>query len=132
MMCRQCYQYGHTIKYCKNPITCRNCGEVGHGAEGCNSTPLCFHCKQLHVAGYYACPKQQHETLICQLQQKEKICHLRAIQLLEHNYETIQVQTNKYATHFTCTIEEGNKRKMTPWMLEKCIQQQIDMRPISI
>ena len=29
-------------------------------------------------------------------------------------------------------MEEGNKRKMTPWMLEKCIQQQLDRRPIII
>ena len=49
-----------------------------------------------------------------------------------HMVCTLEVQTNKYATHFTCTVDNGNKRKMTPWMLEKCIQQQIDRRPISI
>ena len=49
----QCYQHGHTIKYCQNPIACRNCGEVRHQAEGCDNTVLCLYCKQQFLARYY-------------------------------------------------------------------------------
>ena len=92
---------------------------------------MCLHCKEQHVAGHGDCHKHQQETIICQTQQPEKVCRLRAIQLLEEQPEFMQLQT-KYATHFTCTTKEENKRKMTPWLLEKYIKQQLDKSPICI
>ena len=94
---------------------------------------MCVHCQQSHVAGHIECRKQQQETLICQIQQREKICRLRVVQMAEDKTEISQIQTSRFAMHFTCTKREGRgERKMTPWLLEKCIQQQIDKRPLKI
>ena len=50
----------------------------------------------------------------------------------EDTTEISQIQASRFATHFTCTMSEEGKRKMTPWLLVKCIKQQIDKRPIQI
>ena len=62
----------------------------------------------------------------------EKICRLRAVQMTEDKTEISQIPTSRLATHFTYTISEEGERKMTPWLMEKCIQQQIDKRSLKI
>ena len=63
---------------------------------------------------------------------KEKICRLGEVQMINDKSDALQVQTNKFAMHFTCTMIEGDKRKMNPWLLEKCIKQQIGKSPVKI
>ena len=131
--CKQPHMAGHNVCiHCKQPhmaghnvcIHCKQPYMAGHN--------VCIHCKQPHMAGHIECQKHQRETLICQIQQKEKIYRLRAVQMIYNKSEALQVQTNKFATHFTCTMSEGDKRKMNPSLLEKYIKQQIDKSPIKI
>ena len=52
--------------------------------------------------------------------------------MIDDKSDALQVQTIKFATHFTCTMSEGDKRKINLWLPEKCIKQQIDKSPVKI
>ena len=52
--------------------------------------------------------------------------------MTEDKTEISQIQTSRFATNFACTMREEGKRKMTPWLLKKCIQQQIDKSSLKI
>ena len=50
MLCRQCQNYGHTDKRCKNTQTiCRRCSAIVHTSQDCTSEePNCTHCSENH------------------------------------------------------------------------------------
>ena len=134
LMCNKCMRYGHAKKWCKqeNPV-CKRCSESGHAMEQCQSeTPKCFHCQGNHAAGSKDCPKHQREEQLIEIQEKEKVTIMRARQILENNCEYTQRPTQQYPTHFDCIMDESNKRKFTPWLLEKCIEKHIGSKPKSI
>ena len=67
-----------------------------------------------------------------QVQEEEKVTILRAKQILERNNEFIEKSTRPYPTHFDCKMDEIDKRKFTPWLLEKCLEQQVGSKPKTI
>ena len=56
----------------------------------------------------------------------------RAKQILERNNEFIEKPTRPYPTHFDCKMDEIDKKKLTPWLLEKCLGQQVGSKPKTI
>ena len=44
------------------------------------------------MAGHIEFQKNQRKTLICQTQQKEKICRLSAVQMINDKSDALQVQ----------------------------------------
>ena len=79
MMCIKCQEYGHTVKRCTGAKVCRRCAEVGHGREECQKQELkCYHCKGDHAAGSKECQRQQKETELVTIQEREKVTMRRA------------------------------------------------------
>ena len=56
---------------------------------------------------------------------------MRVWQILENNNEYVEKTKKPYATHFDCEIKE-DKRRFTPWLLEKCMERQLGSRPKAI
>ena len=138
MLCRNCWKYGHTSKRCKdeNP-TCQRCGEHGHPLEDCKSEQTkCIHCGGEHKAGDRDCRRQKYEQEVLNVAQREKVSIPRAKQMLENNLDSkIPRQKPKnavFATHFDCKLDPVNKRKINPFLLERCIQQVIGSKPRTI
>ena len=63
---------------------------------------------------------------------EEKVTILRAKQILERNNEFIEKPTRPYPTHFNCKMDESDKRKFTPCLLERCLEQQVGSKPKTI
>ena len=134
LMCNRCMKYGHAKKWCKKEEdVCKRCAGSGHSTEQCDSEePKCFHCQGDHAAGSKDCPKHQTEQQLLEIQEKEKVTIMRARQILENNCEYVQRPTQQYPTHFDCKMNEQDKRRFTPWLLEKCIEKHIGSKPKSI
>ena len=66
------------------------------------------------------------------MQEEEKVTILRAKQILERSNEFIEKPTRPCPTHFDCKMDEMDKRKFTPWLLEKCMEQQVGSKPKTI
>ena len=69
--------------------------------------------------------RQKEEQLICNIQSKEKVTRIRAKQIIAGCQDNIE-KKNTFAKYFKIQMEEQLKRKMNPWILEKCLQNQID------
>ena len=54
-----------------------------------------------------------------QVHEKEMVTILRLKQTLERNNDFVQRSTRSYPTHFDWKMNEIEKRKVTPWLLEK-------------
>ena len=52
---------------------------------------------------------------------------VRAKQMLERNNEYPEEPTRPYSNHFDCKMNE--KKKVTQWLLEKCLEQQVGSKP---
>ena len=127
LMCNNCLQYGHPKKYCKaaEPV-CKKCAASGHEIMQCLSEDKKFiHCIEAHHAGSKECTKQQREEAIMQIQEEENVIIVRARQILEENNEFTEKPVRPYSTHFDCTMNENDKRKVIPWLLEKCLKKHL-------
>ena len=132
LMCKNCQGYGHTAKWCRNPTRCRKCADEDHSEQQCESNIFrCYHCQLQHKSGDRACEKHIQETKITEYQEKERVSRLRAMQML-NGQEVIQLNKGKYATHFRCEMDSTKKRRLNPWLLEKCLQEKIGQKPKSI
>jgi hypothetical protein len=132
-LCQNCQHYGHTKNRCAKPIRCRKCSEEGHIMAECTSEPSCFHCDGVHQIGYKDCPKQLKENKITELQEKHKVGIRRARQMYAGEATTPQIEDKKqFTTHYHCKLDENNKRKITPWVLEKSINQATGEKPKTI
>ena len=134
LMCNNCQQYGHPRKYCKSvePV-CKKCAVRGHDMTQCSSEDeKCIHCNEAHRAGSRECARYQREEAIVQIQEEEKVTAMRARQMLEKNNEFSERPARPYTTHFDCKMNETDKRKVTPWLLEKCLEQQLGAKPKTI
>ena len=67
-----------------------------------------------------------------QIQEEEKVTIMRARQILEKNNEFTERPARPFYTHFDCKMNENDKRKVTPWLLEKCLEQQLKAKPKTI
>ena len=132
-MCNQGQAYGHTQNYCNNNKFCRRCAAVGHDISQCKAEQShCYHCGGDHDARNEECECQEREELLMTIQDEEK-CHImRARQILQKNNEFSESPRKAFTTHFDCEMTEVNKRKFTPWLLEKCITNIIGSKPKSI
>lgn len=61
VQCRNCQQYGHTMKYCDRRCICARCGEP-HLLSQCTaaSAPKCSNCQQGHLASSKECPHRMN------------------------------------------------------------------------
>ena len=74
----------------------KQCAESGHNADQCQSKRFtCYHCQGGHAAGNRECPKHQQEE------------------------EFTERVTRQFSTHFDLEMNEQNKQKFTPILLEK-------------
>ena len=78
------------------------------------------------------CPKHPREEELLRIQEREKVAIMRARQILENNCEFTERITQQFPTHFDLKMNKQNRRKCTPWLLEKCIERHIGSKPKSI
>lgn len=134
MMCKSCQDYGHTAKRCKKTEKiCRRCAVQGHSVDDCEAQkPKCHHCSEEHAAGHRFCGREIKQRKIVEIQQKEKVSFRRAHQILNSESTIIETPKEKFITHFDCSMGSDNKRKMSPWTLEKCIAVHLGSKPAAI
>lgn len=78
MMCKQCLEFGHTKKWCKNPPRCIKCDGDDHLIESCNSDPKCHHCQENHFTGNKRCRELQFEMEILSIQKRRRVPRAQA------------------------------------------------------
>ena len=138
MLCRNCWSYGHTTKRCKQEGgTCQKCGTLGHYLTDCPApVEKCLHCEGEHLAGDKSCRRHVYEQEVLNVVNREKVSIQRAKQILENNLDSKifkqKTNVNLFPTHFDCKLDPANKRKISPFLLEKCIQQYIGAKPRTI
>ena len=130
---KNCYQYGHIKSRCNHEKRCNRCSRQHDDIEKCTSNEYCLHCQVGHKIGSKECPVQKKEQSIIDTQQQHKVGRRRAVQILEGYQQPASNHSKpKFATHFKCSIGEENKRKLTPWLLQKSVQHAIGEKPKSI
>ena len=108
-------------------MRCRNCGE-GHERDGCRKATSCLFCRLCHQVGDGECSKQQTEQKICDIQEGKRTTRRRAQRIIKQK-ECCLPPDHSTSVYFNCCIEESQKRKVTPWLLEKSITQQLNNKP---
>ena len=64
-----------------------------------------------------------HEEDFLDLDDREKIIIPRAEQMLMNNFESVNPKPkSKFLTYFDCQLVAQHKRKNSPFLLEKCIE----------
>ena len=132
MMCHKCQGYGHTVKRCDNEKVCRKCAEEGHDKENCEKSEneyKCCHCAGQHMAGSKECAKQQREIDLISVQLQQKVTFRRALQILEGESETQKVVQEEFVRRFDCQMSESDKKKFSPWALEKAFTNYLNSKP---
>ena len=133
MICKKCFVYGHTMKYCKSEqMRCKKCSETGHEQKDCTSTePKCFHCSGNHEIGFKECPKHTEEQKVLEIIEKEKVSFQRARQMLNEKpvCRTATSGMPVFPTLFDVSLPKGIKRTINPWLVQKCIQQHTGKTP---
>ena len=134
LLCKNCFRYNHLSKYCRSPSAiCRNCGSNQHTVESCAAaSPLCVNCQGDHPAGSKDCPTQKMEEEIIAISEAYKVNGMRARQIYANNNEYVEPPKIKFQTHFDIEMEEQQKRKTSPWILEKSLTHLIGSKPKSI
>lgn len=134
LICNKCQSYGHSRKWCKSKDDiCRKCSTIGHDIAKCTAEiSQCYHCKERHQTGSRECVRQQKEQLLVEIQEKERVTIRRARQIIEGETEAPTKASKKFPTHFNCMMGEENKRKFTPWLLEKSISNCLGSKPRTI
>ena len=137
MMCQKCLTYGHTQKRCRSEIaSCRRCSSREHVEADCSvSTPKCIHCQDEHPAGSRDCPHWKREQEVINLSEEHKVSYQRARQMMENNIvgSATTKTKNHFPTYFDLKFDSPQqKRKISPFLLEKCIQAKIGNKPRTI
>ena len=74
MMCKQCLDFGHTKKWCKNQPRCLRCCSEEHLMGDCSSSePKCHHCEDAHFTGNKKCRVMKLEMEIIAIQKKRRV-----------------------------------------------------------
>ena len=94
-----------------------------------SDTVKCLHCSETHSAGSGECSKYQREENLIIIQGEEKITLMKAMQILENNNEFIETVKQQFNTYFDCKMNESDKKKITLWLLEKCLERELDSKP---
>ena len=135
MICNNCQMYGHTAKKCSRAKVCRQCSEEGHGKEECRKGEKefkCCHCSESHAAGSQECSKHQRESDLLDIQRKQKVTFKRARQIQIGESETTSTWSEDFEKRFECLFSEADRKKFTPWSLEKGVESYLKRKPKSI
>ena len=128
--CNKCQLYGHSASRCNRNLRCAKCGQEGHNVEACvASETSCFHCNGPHRVRDRNCPSQVKEEKVLEIQNKHKVGKRLARQILDGVPNTSQKANSNYPTHFLIKMNEDEKKKLSPWGIEKCIQHAIGSKP---
>ena len=135
MICARCQSYGHTAKRCQHEQQrCQRCAGEGHASSDCEAAAArCLHCKEAHPAGHRECAIHQKEQQVLDIQRTRKVTRRQALQL----YDGIDTVTNQrtgghFATHFDCEMSAEDRKKFSPWFLEKCFTNALGKKPVQI
>ena len=132
MICHIRYKCGHAkTRYYLSKI-CRNGGGTDHPIYKCENNSKCPNCNGDHIAGSRECEAEQRERKIKEVRAKEKVGRRRAIQILSGEDETPANKSTKFPTHFSCQMSPEQKKKFSPWMIQKCFTQELDNKPRTI
>lgn len=135
LQCKHCQGYGHTKNRCNKSPKCRKCSEEGHSVADCESQiTKCANCMNPHDAGSRECSVEQEERKVVEIQFQRKVGRRQAKQILHgpHEERNITRATTEFQTHFICRMDETDKRKLTPWLLQRCLERSLGHRPTNI
>ena len=134
IICHKCQGYGHSSKWCRSKEDiCRRCSAAGHDIAKCTAeAPSCYYCKESHQTGSKECVRQLREQVLVEIQEKERVTIKWARQILKGKCEHPVKPAKRLPTHYSCTMVEGSKRKLTPWLLEKSISKSLGSNPRTI
>ena len=110
MSCKKCLRYGHTVKRCHDRIaTCARCSCQGHNKDKCINTEVrCCQCGDVHQTFSRNCPISKWETEIVQIQTKELIPWLKAIQKL------LRLNPNRKVIFSNAVMNASNRTRSKP------------------
>ena len=134
MMCKNCYQYGHTKKHCNQATVCKHCSETEHQTEKCTNDLKCLHCGGAHDAGNKSCPKHKYETDVLSIQSTEQVTISEARRLYNtrhgpfkiHNAQYSEVVKNSKRTTNGINIKNHKKQDILQIMEEMDTQEHIE------
>lgn len=79
MLCKQCLDFGHTLKRCRNMPRCRKCTSTEHKSEECTAhEPTCRYCDIKHITGNQKCREVIYEQEILSVQSKKRVPRTQA------------------------------------------------------
>jgi len=96
-----------------------------HSIDNCENKSKCPNCAGDHIAGSRECWSRTKSRKIKEAQTKEKAGRRRAIQILSGEDESPANNSTKFPTHFSCQINPEQKKKFSPWMIQKCVTQKL-------
>ena len=53
---------------------------------------------------------------------------MQAKQIIQNNNERSDTHRTQFSTHFDCQMTRQDKRKFTPWLLEKCLEKVLNKK----
>lgn len=117
-LCRKCYKYGHTKKYCDSPTSlCGRCCKVLHTAVGgrCENDPECIHCKVDkikcdHTVFDRECPTWVREKEILYIKEIQKIPYPAARAILDQRMKESSIKSKEREPTLDALIEVSNQR----------------------
>ena len=124
IICNMCQSYDHTAKRCNGEMVCKLRAEKGHNKQECLKSGeeyKCVHCAGNNMTGSRACGKQIRETELSQIQMQRKVPFRRALQIKAVEQQEQRHTGESFAQMFDCKMSENDKRKFSPWMLQKCL-----------
>ena len=69
--CRNCWRFGHPVKYCRSTARCPLCASPGHTCTNCPSTiHICANCTHHHNVFFQGCPVYKFESEVAALRFK--------------------------------------------------------------
>ena len=134
LLCTKCWVYGHSTKKCHSPGPyCKNCSSTLHLTEKCDALlPKCKSCAGPHPNGFNVdCPAYKRELEVLQIANQKKVTIRKARQMYSGALPSKPSIT--FPSHFNVKFQdESVKRKFHPFLLEKCLTQQLGTKPAKI
>lgn len=78
LRCFNCFQFGHTRKFCKNNQICALCSDIFHDNSNCKTGNRCINCGEKHNNWNKDCPKYKQEVAIQTIKIQQKISYYEA------------------------------------------------------
>ena len=121
MLCKQCLQFGHTTKRCRNLPKCTKCTSDDHNLDSCTSEqPTCHHSKENHYTGSSKCKETQQEQEILSIQSKYRIPRSQARFIFHKNNPNFKTMSYSEATIRTNNSATSNRSNTHPNPKKAC------------